>query len=155
MNLNPLKVGFWVVVAILAAIVLLRPDWISDSNAFLSGFVNYYYLSVLGVILSITVASLLQAHLNLTRIEEHRGRECFAKARKEIRNSALYLIGSFASALLVVVVKPLTCTTETETASANAAAIFIIAVYLLILLDVAMSVFAIRPEIDGNSAKKS
>lgn len=108
MNPNPLKLGFWVVVIILAAIVSLRPNWISDGNTFLDGFVNYYYLSVLGVILSITVASLLQAHLNLTRIEEQRGRVCFSKARKEIKSSACLMIALFALALLIVVVKPLT-----------------------------------------------
>ena len=154
MKPKPLWIVVVVVFAALVAIVLWRPDWLSDQNAFLREFVNHEYLNVLGVIFAISLASLAQAHLSLNRIEERRGYECFENTRAEIKSAACWLIGLFALAVVVVVAKPLVGTTDVKSAGANVTAILILTMYVLVLLDITMAVFAIRPEFGDDKSSK-
>ena len=152
MKLNPFFFGLFVVALLLLAVTALRPAWISDSNAFLQGFINHEYLNVLGVIFAIALASLAQAHLSLNQLEENQGRRRFSRTRKEIKEAAYWLIALFSTAFVLVVAKPLICVTETETAIANALAIFLLALYVLVLLDVIMAVFKLEPDIGSDQS---
>ena len=147
MKVNALYVGLAAVAIVLASMVTCRPAWMSDDNQFLREFVNHEYLNVLGVIFAISLASLAQAHLSLNRIEEQRQEEYFNETRREIKKAAHLLIGLFGLAVVIVIGKPLACTTQTETAIANSFAIFILAMYVLVLLDITMAVFDLKPDI--------
>ena len=148
--MNLLVVGLVAVVIVLISMVTCRPAWVSDDNDFLRGFINHEFLNVLGVILAITLASLPQAHLHLVRIEEQRQRECFRETRREIKNSAIWLIGLFILAFVVVIGKPLAFRTQTETAIANAVAIGILTMYVLILFDITVAVFELKPDLSDD-----
>ena len=134
----------------LVSIVTCRPGWISDDNRFLEGFVNHEFLSVLGVILTITLASIAQIHLSLNQIEERWGFRLPATSRKEIKQSAHFLIGLFVVGLLAVIVKPMGGDSQTWTAFVNAIAITVLAVYVLILLDITRSVFVITSTVSDD-----
>ena len=51
-------------------VVAARPEWASDQNSFLRNFVTHEFLSLLGVILAITLASVANIHLEFNKIEE-------------------------------------------------------------------------------------
>ena len=152
MKIDTPRVLLIVIIGILSAAVIARPEWLSDGNSFLRDFVNHEYLNVLGVILAITLASLSQAHLSLNRIEEQRRKEAFRETRGEIKEAAYWLIFLFVLGFLVVVAKPLICVSETSAAVANAIAILILAMYVLILVDITMAVFDIKAEMKDDDA---
>lgn len=155
MKMNPLFVVLSAIIVLLISIIICRPEWVGDNNEFLRGFVNHEYLNVLGVIFAISLASLSQAHLSLNRIEENRQKECFRETRKEIKKAAIWLICLFSLAFVVVIGKPLICTTQTETAIANSMAIVIFSMYVLVLLDITMAVFDLKPEINSDNSSES
>ena len=147
MKVNVLYVYLLAIAITLISITIFSPAWVSDDNEFLKGFVNHEYLNVLGVIFAISLASLSQAHLSLNRIEEDRQKEYFNETRREINKAAFLLIGLFALAFVIVVGKPLACTTQTDAAIANSLAIFILTMYVLVLLDITMAMFDLKPDI--------
>lgn len=140
-----------VIILGLIAVIICRPVWLSDNNDFLRHFVNHEYLNVLGVIFVISLASITQVHLKLNQIEEHRQQVCFGGTRKEIRQSAYFLIILFTLAFALVGAKPLICETQITTAILNAIAIFILVFYVLILLDITMAIFELKPNIQQPS----
>lgn len=146
----------------LVTISMVSPWVLSDSNGFLRGFVNHELMAFLGVIVTITLASLANLHLALNGIEErlnrrgiaHRG---FGRTRSFVKRSAAEMIGLVIVALVLVVAKPLVVAacSDSEIAAAlfNSGALWIVLCNLLILLDITRIVIAIpaRRETDGEN----
>lgn len=83
----------------LLAISVCKPSVLNDDNTFLRNFANYEAISLLGVIASISIASIAQALISLTNIErEHKG-EIFTKTKSGLKLSAL----SFAISLILII----------------------------------------------------
>lgn len=127
----------------LLSIAIMTPWYLSDTNAFLKGFVTHELLGVLGVILAITLASAAQIHLTLNRIEEDYGQKKFVKTRGNIKQAANWLIGLFALAVVLLVVKSNVPVSEVACAICNALALMIIVAEVLILIDITELIFAI------------
>ena len=132
-------------VAVIACISAYAPRWLNDQNKFLADFVNYNLLSILGVILAITLASASQLHLKLNEIEERAGKQFLHNSRKEIKSSAIWLIGIFGTSILVVVVKPILVNHNFGVAFVNGTALWLLLLELLILSDLTVGVFSIGP----------
>lgn len=127
----------------IVAISQYEPLWLSDyGNPLLKDFVDHQMLSVLGVIMTITLASAASLHLELNRLEEQTG-EGFPEARKATKGYAFLLIVLFGVALALVITKPLFAEEWSEQALFNGGAILIIALNGLALLDLTSAVFAI------------
>lgn len=122
-----------------------EPQWLSDENAFLKGFVNHELLTILGVIVTITLASAASLHLELNRLEDSFS-ESFNEARFATKAYAYLLIALFGFALILVTIKPLVTINEHWEAAFNGAAIWIIALNILAWLDLTSAVFAIPPD---------
>jgi hypothetical protein len=119
------------------------PDFLSDDgNSFLKGFVNQELLSLLGVIVTITLASAGNLHLELNKLQDRAGRD-FPKTRKSVRMSAYSLIIIFAFGAALVIIKPLLGPTPRMTAMANSFAITIILFSLGVLFDLIRTTFSI------------
>lgn len=129
----------------MGVISFIQPTWLSDQNAFLRNFVNHELLAVLGVIVTITLASAANLHLEFNRLEEAFG-EGFEEARTATKAYAYLLIGLFAVALVLVVLKPILASEPQWQSLFNGAAIMIIALNILSLLDLTSAVFAIPPD---------
>lgn len=130
---------------ILIATSLNRPEWLSDDgNSFLKNFVTHELLSVLGVIVTITLASAANLHLEFNRMENDLG-ESFLDARNSIKAYAVMLILLFAVALMLTIAKPVLADTNVYSAFFNSGAILIIVLNLMALADLTMAVFAIPP----------
>jgi uncharacterized membrane protein YbhN (UPF0104 family) len=113
-----------------------------DGNKFLAGFVNQELLSLLGVIVTITLASAGNLHLELNKLQDRTSLP-FDRTRKAVRMSAYSLILIFALAGTLVVVKPLVGTDMRATAACNSFAIVLVAFSLFVLTDLTRTILAI------------
>lgn len=86
-------------------ISLQYPDWFSDSNSLLKNFINHEYLAFMGIIVTISLASAANIHIELNRIEEKIGVNIFSKSRKKLKISCALLIISLIISFIIVFVK--------------------------------------------------
>ena len=139
-----LLIGSGLSILVIAA---ARPSWIGEENQFLANFVNHEFLNLLGVILAITLASLSQIHLKLNEIEEKINKKVMAGSRAEVKSSAIWLIGLFVAAVIVVLVKPLIRECGIGAEFSNGVALWILLFNVLILSDGTLSIFGVGPVI--------
>jgi hypothetical protein len=125
-------------------LVAARPSWVSDQNTFLADFVGAQFLSLLGVILAITLASVANIHLEINKIEEHYQTEGMDRTRRNLRKNANWLIGLFVAGVAITIIKPL-LGGPTGEGVANMAALFILLWHVLILVSLTELVFKIPP----------
>ncbi len=139
----------WVTLIVLAGILLsasvCAPYFLSDrGNSFFKDFVNAELLSFLGVIVTITLASAANMHLELNKLEE-RTEGSFPEARTAVRRSSAALIVLFAVAFILVMIKPTLADNDHWSAALNSIVILIVVFNLAILADLTMAVFRIPP----------
>src|SRR5262245_876498 len=107
MNLTIARCAFIVAFATVVILAVIAPWTLSDQNTFLKGFINHELLAVIGVIVTITLASAANLHLQLNIIEERVGQRVFSSTKGAVRRSAYSLIWMLLLALVLVVVKPM------------------------------------------------
>lgn len=131
----------------LVAVSISQPEFLSDNNEFLKGFVNHEFLNILGVILAITLASIANIHLVFNNIEEkYKSRGGLQKSRHNLKKSAYWLIVLFVAGALAVIVKPIICQSPLSQALMNSLVLLILIWHVLILLGMTALVFRIEPE---------
>lgn len=113
-----------------------------DGNAFLKGFVNQELLALLGVIVTITLASAGNLHLELNKLQDRTGLP-FTRTRRAIRLSAYSLIFIFTTAGVLVIVKPLVGSDMRATAACNSVAIVLVLFSLFVLTDLTRTILSI------------
>lgn len=129
----------------LATVSALWPCYLSDDgNSFLKNFVNQELLSFLGVIVTITLASAANLHLEFNRLQD-RTREGFPEARSAVKAYAILLMVLFAGAFVLVILKPLFASDHITNAGFNSVAIVIVALSILSLADLTLAIFRIPP----------
>jgi hypothetical protein len=134
-----------VVALFLAMATVLRPEIMSDENKFLCDFVGQNLLAILGVILTITLASAAQIHLALNEAETAAGKVFLGKTRSGVHSSSYWLIWLFLVAVAVVVVKPYFSSSQSLQSFFNSASLFILFWMVLIMSSLMRLVFAIKP----------
>jgi hypothetical protein len=70
-------------------------------NQFLVDFVNHEYINVLAVIVTVSMVSVVQIHLEYTRIERRFKMKVFGYARRTVNSSAAILVFLLAFAFVV------------------------------------------------------
>lgn len=131
----------WIVLSTTAPWVL------SDQNNFLAGFVTHEFLGFMGVVVTITLASAANLHIELLKCEESVEQELFTETKRHIKHSALALIFLLVLSVISVVVKPLLPDGEYSQSLVNGFALLIIIASVLTLIDLTLSAFALRPKI--------
>jgi hypothetical protein len=119
------------------------PWVLSDSNQFMKQLIGPELLSVLGVILAITLASTAQIHLAFNKVEEDHNKTVFDAARSELRQGSYSLIGSFAVALAVLLMKSVMHFSEVAISLVNGSLVILLVFNLLVLTDITRTVFAL------------
>ncbi|MEJ0063962.1 MAG: hypothetical protein WDO70_12465 [Alphaproteobacteria bacterium] len=134
-------VGLWI------AIAIFSPHLLGDSNTFLKGFVNQEFIGLLGVVVTITLASAANLHLELNKLEEKVNKAIFRNTRTSVRLSAYTMIWTMFFGLVLVVIKPLICGGDNESVSAliNGGALLIVLSNIIILADLTQAIFKIEP----------
>ena len=146
---TPISVCILIVVAgLVCVLALVAPDLLSNKNTFLFGFVGDGLLSVLGVIVTITLASAGQLHLSLNQIEEkHQNKNSFVDTRVGIRRAAFALIWLFVFSVALVIFKPILATNDWSQTLFNGTAILVVVWNVLILTALTEAVFALKPDL--------
>lgn len=81
-------------------ISIVRPKFLSD-NKFLSDFINHEYINILAVIVTVSMVSVVQLHLEYTRIERRFKAKVFQLPRKAINDAALLLTSLLVFAFIL------------------------------------------------------
>lgn len=133
-------------IAILGAASFCAPYYLSDEgNSFFRNFVNHELLSVLGVVVTITLASAANLHLELNKLQDITN-EPFREARKAVRLCSYALITAFFLAVVLVIVKPTIPTTNaTGIALVNSGVILLLAASIAVLTDLTGAILDIPP----------
>lgn len=128
---------------ILWSISACAPYLLSDEgNTFLKGFVNQELLSFLGVIVTITLASAANLHLELNKIQDLTGIK-FHRTREGVRLSAYSLIFILGIAGGLVIVKPILGHDMRASAACNSLAIVLVLFSLFVLSDLTRTILSI------------
>src|SRR5215813_6094928 len=93
--------------AVIIVCAIAKPEFLSDKNEFLHHFVNQELLALLGIIMTITLASVASLNLEVNKLEEKAKRRFLVNTRRGVQQGAYALIFLFALSLLLVLVKPL------------------------------------------------
>lgn len=133
--------------AVVLICAIYNPSYLSDKNSFMLNFVNHELLALLGIIMTITLASAASLHLEFNKIEEKFQKRGLTETRRGVMQGAYGLIFSFLFAVVIVVLKPLLPHSETAEAISNGLALLILLFNVLILLDLTQLAFAIKPDI--------
>jgi hypothetical protein len=82
-------------VAVVAICAIYNSSKLSDQNKFTREFVGHELLGLLGIILTITLASAANLHLAFNKIEEQYKRRGLTKTRQGVKQGAYCLIFLF------------------------------------------------------------
>jgi len=79
-----------------------------SGNEFLLSFMGGHALSLVSVIVTVTLVSITQVHLEYTRVERRLKEKAFGKARQSVNASAICLIFSLLVTLVLMIIGPTT-----------------------------------------------
>lgn len=136
--------------AITAVVIIAAcaPQWLSDRNGFLKHFVNHELLALLGIIMTITLASAANLHLVFNGIEERFKKPGgLTKTRQGVTQGAYCLIGLFVLSVFTVLAKPAVVGNQVLEAAFNGAAMIFLLWNVLILVEITQLAFAIEPNV--------
>ena len=142
------------ITTILIVVVIAEPEWLCDKKPFLKEFMGKDILPVLGVILTITLASAAQLHLEFNKIEERYGAVMLNKSRSKVHQAAFAMIYTFLIAAVLLVVKPIIVDSFSERSQAaiNAVGLFLLWINVVILIELTQAAFSIPAHI-GDKTK--
>jgi hypothetical protein len=126
-------------------IVVAAPWVLSDENRFFAGFVNYEFLTFMGVIVTITLASASNLFIELNKLEDRLDEAVFAKTKGHVKDSAFALIGALIAAIVLVILKPLLACSHRAEAGLNGVAVAILLFSVLVLIDLTQAAFGLDP----------
>lgn len=127
--------------AVWLSILAAAPTALSDDNAFLAGFMNHEFLSFMGVVVTITLASAANLHIELNKLEDKLDAPVFRGTKRDLRHSAFTLVGALVAAIVLVIIKPLVVGCAVPEAVANGAGVTILLISVLILIDITSAAF--------------
>lgn len=136
--------AFLALSGLLGYVSIRHPYLIGAENKFLNSFIDQQLLSILGVIVTITLASAASLHLQLNEMQYHTG-EKFHEARQSNKRYVYLLITLFASAFILILLKSLNFWTDVGFSTLNALCILIFVLNLMALLDLSIAIFALPP----------
>lgn len=146
------RVYLVILVVALAIMSVFRPNWIGDGNSFLKAFVGADLIATLGIVVSITLASIANIHLHLNRLAIEVDRN-FDRTTRSLRRSAVSLCYAFIAAIALSFFKPLINVGPVPSALANSLAILILYFSAQILLDITRTTLAIPSSRDVPAQK--
>jgi uncharacterized membrane protein YraQ (UPF0718 family) len=134
--------------SIFGACSISHPEFLDDSKQFFKDLLSKDMLPILGIILTISLASVAQLHLEFNKIEERRGRLFLGQTRKALRGAAYMLIGTFVAGIVVVSLKSILAgDNSVSQALFNSIGVLLLILNVIILCDLTSAAFSIGPEI--------
>ena len=101
MNKHIARVVF-VSLTVISVVVAVRTDWFSDErNSFLRNFVNQELLTLLGVVLAITLASVASLQVAFDKVKDNIDGLKLTNTRTAVRSAIMSLNWTFLGAVLL------------------------------------------------------
>lgn len=147
-------------VTIGAVLTITHPSVLAK-NMFLDAFISHEILALLIVILTITLASIGNIHLTLSRMVQRfenkaEGELAATPARDEINSSGWSLLYAFAVCVIVLLIKGGTSSNIYAQSATNGAGLIILLFYMLVLKDIYETVFdLVKGESDAKEHEKT
>lgn len=126
-------------------ISIVRPEFLSG-NDFLKEFVNHEYINVLSVMVTVSLVSIVQIHLEYMRIERRYKGKFFAIARRGVTLSGLILVAMLLFAFPLSFAKAHMAEDATATSIIYTLALLTIAESILIMYGLIRTVGVIAEE---------
>lgn len=117
------------------------PTYFGDANDFLNEFINHEFLNFMGVIVTITLASTANIHIELRKKEEKAGTEFLTETKDKVKKSAFSLIWVLALSVLVVVAKPLLPDSSQTISIVNGIGLILVLWGILVIYDITKLAF--------------
>lgn len=133
-------------IAVLGSVVVAHPDWLSK-NTLLATMMTHELISILVVILTVTLASVANIHLAITRMtmssqgDRDVVRLVASEVRKEINDNAWTIFWSFVAAILVLIWKGAFPNNEFIVAACHAIGLIVVMLNVLVLHDLYRATF--------------
>lgn len=131
--------------ALLVAVSVCSPDTLAK-NQFLDEFVNHEYINVLAVIVTVSLVSVTQIHLEYSRIERRFDIRVFAEARRTINLGALILTSMLLLAFLVSFVRAEVVADPVQLSLAHGASLLTVLTAVFIMYDLVRTVYVLAAE---------
>lgn len=115
-------------------------------NSFLVNFVNHEYVNVLAVLVTVSMVSVVQIHLEYTRIERRFNMRVFGDARKAVNTSAVVLASLLCGSFFLSFLRAEVAHNETWTSIVHIAALLTILEGIFIMYDLVATVCTMAEE---------
>ena len=86
------------------SISICKPAFFSE-NAFLDQFVNHEFINLMAVIVTVSLVSVVQLHMEYTRIERKFKQRAFEKSRRTVNANGVILIALFVFSFIISFIK--------------------------------------------------
>ena len=130
---------------------ICRPALLAG-NKFLVDFVNHEYINVLAVIVTVSLVSVTQIHLEYSRIERRFNMRVFSEARDQINLGALIMTTMLILAFVISFSKAEFASSPAALSFTHGLALLTVLVSVFIMYDLVRTVYALASEepIDGD-----
>lgn len=145
MDKNIPRIFLMIILSVMAGIAIFHPQVFSDKNEFLKAFSSNYFMSVIGVMLSVTLASCMNLHFKLNELEV-KIKKKFPLTKKSIRRSAYSLVLLFPFSFLLLLFKSWFGFFEHVQAFSNAGMIAVLFFYASVVFDITATIFTLPAE---------
>jgi cobalamin biosynthesis protein CobD/CbiB len=135
------------------AISVCEPTVLSG-NKFLDDFVNHEYINVLAVIVTVSLVSVVQIHLEYSRVERRFKTRIFGDARRTVNAGALWLTGLLIGSFVLSFFRASFIDNPVFVSMIHGAALLTVLTAIYIMYDFVRVVFALASEepLEGDDA---
>ena len=145
-----MKIIYWTLVIVLAGVFVglsVCQPTILARKEFLKGFINQEVLSIMSVMMTISITSIATIHIWFNELEDKHGKKVFGAARREINQTAFYLVGLFVAQLACLIIRsmPIFSGNETSVSLFNGLSLILLLASVISLLDIMGVVRALTP----------
>lgn len=124
-------------------VAIMRPEFLSGQNKYLEAFYLNIFPTTLGVILAITLGSIVNFSSYIKTLEDKYGEDCFKGTRLELKSSAAWLIWLYIIGFILCYFFGINVNETNISALIMASILTVFTIFLLILYDVTMSLLDI------------
>jgi len=86
------------------SISICKPSFFSE-NVFLDQFVNHEFINLMAVVVTVSLVSVVQLHMEYTRIERKFKQRAFSKSRRTVNTNGVILIALFVFSFVISFIK--------------------------------------------------
>lgn len=138
-------ISLLVLAALFVGLSVCAPSFLA-TNQFLDEFVNHEYINVLAVIVTVSLVSVTQIHLEYSRIERRFKIRVFQDARRTVNIGAMLLTSMLLLAFVISIVRAAVGGDEQMLSLVHGAALLTVATSVFIMYDLVRVVYVLAAD---------